>query len=134
DSLLASIQGTGVSETRESRQPPPRVRFQRGTGWHAGRLGQVSDERVYIITSAPLRAGERTTLELSAPSVTAQLPAVVLEDAENLSPGTWGFSARVVVEAARRPSDLRVLTWARGRLAGAGSVPRRTEHRIPLAW
>jgi hypothetical protein len=116
------------------RDPPPRVRFQRGDAWHVGRLGRVTEDRVYIVTSAPLRSGERTVVEINAPSVSAKLPAVVLEDDETIAPGTRGFLVRLLADGARKQSDHNVLTWAKNRLASSGPLPQRIEHRIPLSW
>jgi hypothetical protein len=94
----------------------------------------MTEDRLYVITGAPLRVGERTILEIAAPSVAAQFPVVVTEEAQACAPGTWGFTVRVTADGPRRPSDQNVLTWAKNRVALARTLPARTEHRIPLSW
>jgi hypothetical protein len=133
DALLAGL-GLGAVPDPPRREPPPRLRFLRGETWQVGRLGRITDDRLLVVTSAPLRAGERTTIELAAPSVTARLPAVVVDEAETTTPGTWGFTVKLTIDGPRKLSDHNVLTWARARLADAGPMPARAEHRIPLAW
>jgi hypothetical protein len=133
DALLAAT-GLRPMAAAPKSEPPPRLRFLRGHTWQTGRLGRITDDRLYVITSAPLRAGERTSIEVSAPSVSARFTAEVTDDAECTAPGTWGFTARILVDGPRKLSDQNVLTWARARLADAQLMPARTEHRIPLAW